>query len=131
VDTLGVSKRLRIVQIQQGDTMNINRFDKAKADAGHGGTVAGHGIISGDLAVPFQHWFTYLEKDGVMEGHSHPTDEIYVVVEGNGIVHVGDEKNNVTAGDVVEIPANVWHTMENQSGKPLQWIALWWEVVEK
>jgi mannose-6-phosphate isomerase-like protein (cupin superfamily) len=61
-----------------------------------------------------------------MEGHAHPTDEIYVVLKGRGTVHVGNETALIEPGDVIEIPANVFHTMSCQAGGPLLWAAIWW-----
>lgn len=110
--------------------MNIKRFDKATAQPAHNGTILGLEVLPDGMKAPFDHYYGYLESNGTMEGHSHPTDEIYIVMQGEGIVYVGDEKSSISAGDIVEIPPNEWHTMENKSGKPLLWAALWWDRVK-
>ena len=39
---------------------------------------------------------------------------------------IDHEEAPVTVGDIVEIPRNASHTMENRSGRPLTWLAIWW-----
>ena len=79
---------------------------------------------------PFSHLISHLETNGLMDGnrdgHSHPTGEIYVMIEGDGFVIIDHEEAPVTVGDIVEIPRNASHTMENRSDKPLTWLAIWW-----
>lgn len=106
--------------------MNIRRFDKATAPKGHNGTILAGDFLPEGLRAPFRAAYGYLENGCAMEGHAHPTDEIYIVMKGRGTVHVGNETAAVKPGDVVEIPADVFHTMSCQDGGPLLWAALWW-----
>lgn len=110
--------------------MNIKRFEKKTAVDAHDSTILGSNVLPDGMKAPFQHFYGYLEDNGIMAGHAHSTDEIYIVMKGNGEVVVGDERAKVSGGDVVEIPADVWHTMENHSGKPLLWAAIWWDVIK-
>ncbi len=41
--------------------------------------------------------------------HIHPHDQVLQIVEGRGIVATETEKHYVTVGDVITIPAGVWH----------------------
>ena len=109
--------------------MNIKRFQKENSEGAHNDTILGSKVLPDGMTAPFEHFYGFLECDGTMDGHAHPTDEIYIVMQGDGIVTISDEKCKVSAGDVVEIPADIWHTMSNESGKPLLWAAIWWEKV--
>jgi len=108
----------------------ISRFDKAKAEPVHNGTILGMKAFSSGMNEPFSHLYGHLETNGIMDGnrrgHAHPTAEIYIMMVGDGFVIINDEEASVTAGDVIEIPRNASHTMENRSGHPLTWLAVWW-----
>jgi len=107
--------------------MNIARFDKAKAQPAHNGTILSMAVLPPGVRAPFHHAWGYLAGPGEMEGHRHPTHEVYFFHRGKGIVVIGEEEAPVCAGDVVEIPANAFHTVRNTSEDELLWFALWWE----
>jgi mannose-6-phosphate isomerase-like protein (cupin superfamily) len=106
--------------------MNIRRFDKATAPKGHNDTILAGDFLPAGVKAPFGAAYGYLENGHAMESHAHPTEEIYVVLQGRGTVHVGKETAGVAPGDVVEIPADAPHTMSCQDNGPLLWAALWW-----
>ena len=110
--------------------ITINRFNKEEAFPVHNGTILGMKAFSESMNPPFEHLYGYLEDKGIMDGnrqgHSHATKEIYIVFEGEGFVIIDDEEAPIRAGDVIEIPPNSAHTVENRSGKPLTWLAIWW-----
>ena len=106
--------------------MNIRRFVKNKARKAHQDTILAEDFLPAGLSAPFKGAYGYLENRSSMEGHSHPAVEIYVVMKGRGKVTVGEESAEVEAGEVVEIPANAYHTMTCSDGGPLLWAALWW-----
>ncbi len=110
--------------------IKISRFDKSLAEPVHNGTILGMKAFSSGMGEPFSHLYGHLETNGIMDGnrrgHAHPTAEIYIVMAGAGFVIIDDEEAAVVAGDVVEIPRNAAHTMENRSGAPLTWLAIWW-----
>ena len=111
--------------------IKINRFEKEKAYPVHEGTILGMKAFAESMNAPFQHLYGHLEENGIMDGsrqgHAHVTAEIYIVLEGEGVMILDDEEAPVRTGDVVEIPRNAAHTMENRSGSPLTWLAIWWE----
>lgn len=41
--------------------------------------------------------------------HTHEHDQILQIIEGEGIVATETEKNRVSAGDVITVPAGTWH----------------------
>ncbi|GAB5413379.1 MAG: hypothetical protein Cons2KO_09820 [Congregibacter sp.] len=45
--------------------------------------------------------------------HHHHMEEIYHILEGEGVVMVEDEKRTVVAGDSVVIAPHQWHNIEN------------------
>jgi mannose-6-phosphate isomerase-like protein (cupin superfamily) len=109
--------------------MNITRFDKEAAHPAHGGTILAAPVLPQGVKAPFQHAWGYLTAGKEMEGHAHPTEEIYFIHAGCGAVVVGDEEEPVSAGDVIEIPPDAYHTVRNTSDGELTWFALWWEPI--
>ncbi|MGM0414817.1 MAG: cupin domain-containing protein [Bacillota bacterium] len=107
--------------------MRINRFNKAKAVKAHGGSILADDIISDKLNPPFGHAWGYLEAGGEMETHAHPTEEVYLIVEGNGQVNIEGEVSDVKAGDVVEIPPDNSHSIACKENENLLWAAFWWD----
>ena len=108
--------------------MKISRFDKNTAEGGHNNTILASEVLPEGMTAPFGHAWGYLENGGEMEGHSHPTTEVYFVFSGGGTVVVGEEKAKVSCGDVIEIPPDTYHTMICDKGEDavLLWAALWW-----
>lgn len=47
--------------------------------------------------------------------HRHPQSEVYLVVEGEGVVRVEDEAVGVTAGTVIFMPGGSVHEVVNSS----------------
>src|ERR1041384_7071065 len=55
--------------------------------------------------------------------HAHQTiEEIYYIVEGRGLMTVGDEQKEVRAGDAVFIPPYHRHTLKNTGTEPIRLI---------
>lgn len=51
--------------------------------------------------------------------HNHPKDEqVYIVLEGSGVVQIGDEKTDTRQGDAVILPVNVPHAFYNTTNDP-------------
>ena len=47
-------------------------------------------------------------------GHSHQeADEIYIFIEGNGSMEIGEEKIQIKGGDVVAVPGGKFHKVFN------------------
>ena len=52
--------------------------------------------------------------------HLHPrTEEIYYILQGQGEMILGHEKQNVVPGDAIAIPPGVPHQIINHTGEPL------------
>jgi len=52
--------------------------------------------------------------------HHHRLEEIYYILSGRGLMTVGDEKREVSAGDAIFIPRNHRHTLENTGAEPIR-----------
>jgi mannose-6-phosphate isomerase-like protein (cupin superfamily) len=55
--------------------------------------------------------------------HSHAEQQVYVVIEGHGVVHVDEDSQSVKSGDLIYIPSNAVHGMENTGDTPLSYIS--------
>ncbi len=108
--------------------MNRTRFDPGTAQRAHAGTILASGVLPEGVKAPFEHAWGYLDGPGEMERHSHHKEEVYFFFAGHGYVVVGEERQPVGPGDVVEIPPDALHTVGNESDAQLLWAALWWDV---
>lgn len=55
--------------------------------------------------------------------HHHSSEQVYVVTAGRGRMLVGDEEREVGAGDVVYIPSDAVHGIENASETILSYVS--------
>lgn len=57
------------------------------------------------------------EPGQVQKAHAHAgSDKLYYVVEGSGEFSVGADKRTLSAGDLLYVPEDVEHGVENTSG---------------
>ncbi|HLL40355.1 MAG TPA: cupin domain-containing protein [Rubrobacteraceae bacterium] len=54
-----------------------------------------------------------LPSGGALNEHRHTQEEVYLVLEGSGLVRVGGEEIAVEAGSAVFIPGDARHSCEN------------------
>jgi len=55
--------------------------------------------------------------------HHHEPEQVYVVVQGRGLMRVGDETQAVMAGDLVFIPPNAVHGVQNVGSEMLIYVS--------
>ena len=55
---------------------------------------------------------------GQVPWHNHPNEEIYMILEGEAEMALGDELQMLRAGQVVYIPSGVFHQLTNLSNVP-------------
>src|SRR6056297_852675 len=56
--------------------------------------------------------------------HSTPVEVFFFIIEGHGEVEIGEEREAVTAGALVESPKNVPHGLHNTSDSSLKILAV-------
>jgi mannose-6-phosphate isomerase-like protein (cupin superfamily) len=54
------------------------------------------------------------------EHHHGISEEIYLFTSGSGVMKLGDEETEVSAGDTVVIPAGTSHMLRNTGTEPLR-----------
>ena len=59
-----------------------------------------------------------------LKRHITPVDVAFFVLEGTGIVEIGDEKAAITVGTLVESPKDVLHCWYNQSDQQLRFMVI-------
>jgi mannose-6-phosphate isomerase-like protein (cupin superfamily) len=52
--------------------------------------------------------------------HHRQIEEIYYIIEGRGVMTVGDEQQDVAAGDAVYVPRGQRHTLCNTGAEPIK-----------
>jgi quercetin dioxygenase-like cupin family protein len=56
-----------------------------------------------------------LKPGKVIEEHVDPYEEIYYIVKGSGLMRVGDDEQQVSAGDATWLPYGIPHSLENNT----------------
>ena len=65
-----------------------------------------------------------LKPEQSLKRHITPVDVTFYVLEGTGVVEVGDEKIEVTKNTLIESPKNIVHCWYNKSKNPLQFMVI-------
>ena len=64
-----------------------------------------------------------VEPGGAQRPHAHPPEQVYIVVHGQGRMHVGNDTQAVERGDLVHIPPETEHYAENTGEDVLTYIS--------
>jgi mannose-6-phosphate isomerase-like protein (cupin superfamily) len=56
--------------------------------------------------------------------HSHVYDEVIYVLEGEGVLHIGDSHDPVAAGSSIHLPPFLEHSLENSGDSPMRIVAV-------
>ncbi len=59
-----------------------------------------------------------------LKKHITPVDVVFFVLEGEGIVEIGDEKHSVVVNTVIESPKDIPHCWYNKSDKDLRFLVI-------
>lgn len=65
-----------------------------------------------------------LEPGQSLKRHITPVDVAFYVLEGTGVVEIGEEKREVSEGTLVESPRDIVHCWYNQSEEPLRFMVV-------
>lgn len=66
-----------------------------------------------------------LEPGGALPLHTHLVEDNMIVLEGDGILVIGEEEFEVTKGMALIAPANTPHCIRNDSNKPFTIVYAW------
>jgi len=77
------------------------------------------GDVDTNLAVTW----VEVEPGGSQVIHSHNHEQVYVVISGEGRVYVDGDNRAVSAGELIHIPSNADHGIENTSEEVLVYIS--------
>ena len=64
-----------------------------------------------------------MSPGGTQQPHSHEAEQCYFILEGEGRMTVGDERQLVTSGDCIFIPSNETHGLENTGRSGLRYFS--------
>ncbi|MCW7079354.1 MAG: cupin domain-containing protein [Canidatus Methanoxibalbensis ujae] len=65
-----------------------------------------------------------LKSGGKLKKHLTPVDVIFYVLEGNGTVEIGDEKQEVGPDTLIDSPAKTPHCWYNESNDILRFLVI-------
>jgi len=65
-----------------------------------------------------------LQPGEQLKRHITPVDVAFFVLEGIGVVEIGDEKAPISAGTLVESPKDILHCWYNKSAKQLRFMVI-------
>lgn len=65
-----------------------------------------------------------LEPGQSLKRHITPVDVAFYVLEGAGVVEIGDEKMEVTKDTLIESPKDIVHCRYNESSKPVKFMVV-------
>jgi mannose-6-phosphate isomerase-like protein (cupin superfamily) len=61
-------------------------------------------------------------EGGQVPWHNQEQEEIYLILEGEGEMCLGEEKSDIRAGQAVHIPSGVFHQLTNTGTTPMRMI---------
>jgi len=64
-----------------------------------------------------------MKPNGFQDIHSHDTEQSYFILQGNGLMTVGNETAEVIAGDCIFIPSNTPHGLKNTGNNDLRYFS--------
>ena len=59
-----------------------------------------------------------------LKRHTTPVDVFFYILEGHGIVEIGDEKEHVSGHMLIESPKGIEHTVSNEGDEPLRFLVV-------
>jgi quercetin dioxygenase-like cupin family protein len=65
-----------------------------------------------------------LEPGQSLKRHITPADVAFYVLDGTGVVEIGDEKRQIAADTLVESPKDIVHCWYNESDAPLRFMVV-------
>lgn len=81
--------------------------------------------------VPEPEWggaWVAVEPGETTTKHSHLEKEMLFVIEGTGVLRLGDEKRDLSYGDTVYITPGVDHDLTSSGPGRLMFLDVWWDT---
>ena len=107
---------------ETASALNLGELELAAFSVGDDPTAEGRLALPITAATGSPNTVVYLEVDPGkrIPPHTHTADEVFVVLQGEGIVTVGDESLEAAAGAVAVAPAFARHGWENTGSETLK-----------
>ena len=65
-----------------------------------------------------------LQPGEKLRQHITPVDVLFLVLEGRGVVEIGDEKKEVVKGTLIDSPKGIMHCWYNESKESLRFLVI-------
>ena len=104
--------------------MNVQTLDQSPRN--HRGGQTSHLLLAPGQFGSEYLAITWVEGEPGSEQpvHSHPTSEqVYVIVQGQGAMTVGNETGEVGPGTAILVPPNTGHSIRNTGEEPLVFVS--------
>lgn len=99
--------------------------DQLAARGGKGPSRGAPYLVPGDMLQVAAAGRTVLEPGSSVGEHGHPdTEELYLILEGEGTASLDGDRFPVKAGDLFVVKAGHAHGLENDSDRPLSFFGL-------
>ena len=110
----------RLFEFNKMNTTNKKNSRQYKRDG-----ITSYLLVSEDSCNAKNITVTLVEmgKNGFQHIHSHKTEQSYFIIEGKGVMTVGNEKRKIKCGDCVFIPSNISHGLKNTGGTKLKYLS--------
>jgi len=109
-----------VKKIQKGYLMNVKKYENIEI------MKTPHGVDARNLYNTKDAMITIitLQPNEQLKRHITPVDVAFYVLEGRGIVEIGEEKQEVAAGTLVESPKDIVHCWYNQGAEPVRFMVI-------
>ncbi len=108
--------------------MKVVREDKSQEQPAtapiFNGTVHSRALIPRELSPAVSVSMVRFTDGGRTKRHTHSADQILYIADGHGIVATDTEENQVTAGDIVHVPAGEIHWHGAQPGRDMAHLSI-------
>ena len=107
--------------------MLIQRMDPARFQAVY--NIGCHSLYPApgvEAFLPFGSTYCQVEPGGFTTRHHHHENETFLILSGSGRMQIGAESAELSAGDVVLIPALSHHRLDNTGAGPLRFVSIYW-----
>jgi|LakMenE18May11ns_1017448.scaffolds.fasta_scaffold9920607_2 mannose-6-phosphate isomerase-like protein (cupin superfamily) len=113
--------RVRRLVIDKGKKMEVIQRDDCTAFVTKDGSVIRELLAHRNSSIRNQSLAEAIVGPGIRtQAHFHPkTEEIYYVLSGVGLMHLGNESREVGPGDAIAIPPGTVHWIQNPGALPL------------